>query len=101
MKQTEIEKWTGHYEEWKKSNQTQRDYCLGRNISFNTFKNKTWKVRRKDAVSKFEPIQVIRNPKEEDEPYCRLVFKDAGSISITSRESLKALKGLVQCMLEI
>ena len=101
MKKAEAKKWQTIYAGWEASNETQREYCKNKDISFNIFKNKVWRAKKEELSPKFEAINIIDTQKIEPVAYCTITFKEAGSISISEQSSLKALKGLIQCMLEV
>ena len=101
--QTTVQSW---YSGWKSSKLTQKAYCKANGINFNKFKSKTYELRKKGFLNKnenpisnsFKEVHILEEPKESQEPYCTITFSKNHSITISSKDSLKSLKELIECL---
>ena len=109
----EAGKWQGHYEDWRVSGVTQKEYCKEKGLRFDEFKARIQMMREKGLLgpcnSGFlaKPIQVqkrsgfsevkITGAPESATPdvYCEIRFGSSGRLVIENEGSLEKLRELV------
>lgn len=118
MKQKTDDEWLGYYAQWQASKKTQRVYCQSQNISYGTFKEKIYQIKRARLVAGVKSKEVVANKqglpvfqavnlkltkvptKSLGVPYCEIRFGGQHAITISSQESLIALKEMIKCLIQ-
>ena len=99
-----VQSW---YNGWKESGLTQKEFCKRQDIKFSDFKMGLYQCRKKGlldehkkySLSSFREVQITENsPSKKDVPYCEIRFSEQDKITISSKESLSSLKGLIECL---
>ena len=98
----QYQKW---YREWKTSGLGQEAYCQQIGINYNTFKNECSRLRREGKLAhnnqvqkgRFQNVAIIEETVHQ-QPYCEVIFSEQDKITISSKESLKSLRGLFECL---
>ena len=85
--------WKKTIEEQRQSNVHQSDFCKQRGLSRSTFHR--WKARLDDTEStmpEFLPVQVVDQPRHEDDPVLEIVFPHGVRVRVPEQVNAEALK---------
>ena len=96
------------YEDWKASKLTQEAYCKREGIAYGSFKNKTYKQRRKCCEKAQVPVSgqfnVVSLSEEIEtvlQPYCEISFSGRHKVSFSDKASMAGLKSLIGDLIQL
>ena len=91
------------YADWKKSKESQKEYCIKHEINGNVFKSDIYQLRKREQKKgQFNVVKVKKKGKKdrEEEAYCEVRFSGGHVVSFSNKASILGLKSLISDLIQ-